>query len=227
MIWLEECLYCNNFVYHLKDGRLKCSKCLKKTSKEKINKIITLIDAFVENESANKLSKRLHISYLSTQNYFEEFRYICASLSQEEYEIKRHLECEYEEYYYLHKSKKHIKEAIFDAHNFLTFDYEGHIYTVLLPSLKQYKKQFLEDSIEGVYVDEFYRFKRESKIIKVKQRYNNIVEFWDYFEKHILHYKGVKDENFIYFLKEFEFKYNHTKEEAKELLIQSYFKEKR
>ena len=35
----------------------------------------------------------------------------------------------------------------------------------------------------------------------------------------------LKNQSFIYFLKEFEFKYNHTKDEAKELLIQYYFKD--
>lgn len=225
MLWLTECLSCHNYLYHLADGRLKCSKCNKRRSKERINKIITLIYAFVNNESALHTSKRVHISYVSTQSYFNSFRLLCASIDEEEYQLKRHNECEYEEYFYIQESKKHKKEAIFDAYNFLTFDYNSHIYTLLMPSLKQYKQQFLEDSVEGAYIEEFHRFKRQSYIIKVKKRYNNIVDFWEYFEKYICIYKGVDDESFIYFLKEFEFKYNHTKEEAIELLIKKYFKD--
>ena len=57
------------------------------------------------------------------------------------------------------------------------------------------------------------------------KHFNNIVSFWDYFEKAILKYKGIKNNSFVYFLKECEFKYNHTNNEAIELLIEEYFKE--
>jgi len=224
MQWLTECIYCHNFVYHLQDGRIKCSKCHKKTAKNKINKVITLIQGFVNNESALQLSQRLSISYVSVQNFYEKLRVISAKISEKEYEKVRNKECEYEEYFYLEHSKKFQKESIFDAHNFLTFDYKGHIYTLLMPSLQQYKKQFIQDSVEGVYIDQFKKFKRESRIIKVSQHHNNIVAFWEYLEQSTKKYKGISNESFIYFLKEFEFKYNHTKEKAIDLLIECYFK---
>jgi transposase-like protein len=227
MIWLTECVVCHNFVYILADGRVKCSVCHKKISLEKINKIITLIQAYVDDESALHLAKRLHLSYASVQQYYEDFRRVSAKICEDEYEQRRNKKCEYEEYFYLENSKKLKREAVFDAHNFLTFDYEGHIYTLLMPSLQQYKSQFLEDSVEDAYVDEFKKFKRESKIIKVSKYFNNIVQFWDYVEAATRKYKGINNEMFIYFLKEFEFKYNHSKDEAIELLINEYFKGKK
>jgi hypothetical protein len=224
VIWLTECIKCHNFVYILSDGRVKCSGCQKKISLEKLNKIIMLIQCFIEDENALQLSKRLHLSYQSIQKYYEEFRVLCAKICEDEYQQRRESKCEYEEYFYLENSKKLKREAVFDAHNFLTFDYEGHIYTLLMPSLQQYKNQFLEDSVEDAYIDEFKKFKRESRIIKVSAHFNNIVKFWDYVESATLKYKGINTEVFIYFLKEFEFKYNHTKDEAIELLIEAYFK---
>jgi len=221
---MVECLYCGNYMYRLKDNRLKCSYCHKKISLIKTNKIITLIHTFIENESAHAAAKRLHLSYASVWSYYEEFRLLCAKISEEEYEKKRDENCEYEEYFYLQKTKKSKKEAIFDAHNFLTFDYHSHIYTLLLPSLKKYKNQMIEDELQDTYLEEFNKFKRLSRIIKVSKHYNNIVKFWNYFEEKIVQYKGIKSEHFIYFLKEFEFKYNHTKDEAKELLLEAYFK---
>ncbi len=223
MLWLSECLYCKNFVYTLSDGRVKCSNCHKKLSINKINKIMFIIECYINNESALSISKRTKISYVSVQKYYAILRSISAKICENEYENIRASSCEYEEYYYLENSKKLKREAIFDAHNFLTFDYNNHIYTILMPSLQQYKKQFFEDSIEGSYINEFKKFKRNSKIIKVDNHFNNIVSFWEYFEKTILKYKGVKNESFIYFLKECEFKYNHSKEEAIELLIKLYF----
>ena len=224
MQWLTECLYCANYVYFLSDGRLKCSECSKKVSLNRINKIITLIYCYINDESALSVSKRLHLSYASVQNYYENFRALSAQICEREYEHIRDKTCEYEEYFYLENSKKQRKEAIFDAHNFLTFDYDGHIYTLLMPSLQQYKHQFLQDSVEDAYIDEFNKFKRISKIIKVSKRFNNIVKFWKYFEKSILKYKGIKENSFAYFLKEIEFKYNHTKESSHEILIKEYFK---
>ena len=224
MIWMKECIYCNSPVYPLSDGRIKCSKCLKKISPKRVNKIITLIDSYINDESALSCSKRLKISYVSVQNHYELFRGLSAKISEDEYENLRELQCEYEEYFYLESSKKLKREAIFDAHNFLTFDYNNHIYTLLMPSLHQYKVQMIEDKVEDAYINEFKKFKRESKIIKVSKHFNNIVKFWEYFEISILKYRGVSVERFAYFLKEFEFKYNHSKVDAKELLIKEYFK---
>jgi hypothetical protein len=225
MLWTYECLYCHNFVYTLSDGRIKCSKCSKKLSLEKINKVMLIISSYVYDESALSLSQRSKLSYSSIQKYYETLRILSASICEKEYEYVRMIKCEYEEYYYLDNSKKLKRKAIFDAHNFLTFDYSKHIYTILMPSLQQYKKEFLEDNVEDGYIDEFNKFKRNSKIIKVDKHFNNIVSFWNYFEKAILKYKGIKNDSFIYFLKECEFKYNHTKNEAIELLIEKYFKE--
>jgi hypothetical protein len=183
-----------------------------------------LIQSFINDESALSVSKRLNISYSSVWNYYEKFRQISAVVCEKEYEKIRDNTCEYEEYFYLEKSKKSKKEAVFDAHNFLTFDYSGHIYTILMPSLHKYKQEFLEDKLEDTYINEFNKFKRSSRIIKVSKQLNNIVKYWKYFEKSILKYKGIKEESFAYFLKEIEFKYNHPKEDAIEILIQEYFK---
>jgi len=226
MQWLTECLFCGNYVYRLKDNRVKCSHCHKKISLQKINKIIFLIESFINNENALYVSKRMKMAYSSVYAYYEEFRLLCAKKTESEYELLREKNCEYEEYFYLEKSKKNNLKAIFDAKNFLTFDYEGHIYTLLMPSLQQYKQQFMQDNIQDPYLAEFNKFKRISRIIKVSKHYNNIVRFWEYFEHEIVKYKGIKSESFIYFLKECEFKFNHEKFKAIELLTQEYFKGK-
>ena len=48
------------------------------------------------------------------------------------------------------------------------------------------------------------------------------MEFWHYFEKLILIYKGVSSDAFIYYLKEVEFKFNHDESKQKKLLFQKY-----
>ncbi len=225
MKWLTQCLYCNHYVYRTKDNNLKCSSCKKKLSIQKVNKIIFLLQCFLDNKSALESSKLLDISYISAKNYYQDFRIIATNISEYNYTQLHDKNVEYEEYFYIEKSKKKRLNAIFEAHNFLTFDYDGYIYTILMPSLLKYKNQFIEDGVDGAYIEEFKRFKRTFKIIKISKQYNTIIKFWDYFEKNIVIYKGISNELFAYYLKEFEFKFNYTKEEAFEQLLHNYFKE--
>ncbi|HGZ70211.1 MAG TPA: hypothetical protein ENK74_02335 [Nitratifractor sp.] len=51
----------------------------------------------------------------------------------------------------------------------------------------------------------YLRFNRVSKISTAQ---STIRDFWNYFEKFIIQYKGVKSENFIYYLKEAEWRFN-------------------
>jgi len=226
MKWLQECLYCQHSLYQLGDGMLKCSHCKKKQSPERINKVIMLINCFSSDETALSASKRLGLSYVSVHNYYDNFRRLSALICESQYEAIRHLSCEYEEYFYLEQSKRQKKSAIFDAHNFLSFDYEGHLYNIIMPSLQQYRQQFTEDHLEDVYNSEFMRFKRKSRIIKVSKRYNHIVKFWEYFEASIVRYKGVSNATFAYYLKEIEFKFNHNKVRQQTLLEEAYFTRK-
>ena len=220
-------MYCHSSVYKLSNNNIKCSTCKRKLSLEKTNKTLFLLQCFIQNQSVLEASKLYNISYVSVKNYYHNFRTLCAIISEENYTQIRDKSVEYEEYFYLEKSKKHKKSAIFDAHNFLTFDYDGYIYTLIMPSLQKYKTQFIHDQLEDAYLKEFNKFKRKSRIIKVSKHHNAIVKFWDYFEENITLYKGVSNEYFAYYLKEFEFKFNYTQQEAFELLLKNYYKDER
>ena len=114
---------------------------------------------------------------------------------------------------------------IFDAQNFLTFNYgENKVYNLLMPNLNRYKQQFLSDNLDEVYFKEFSRFMMFNKIAKTKQLENTITQFWNYFEANILQYKGIDNDNFFYYLKECEFKFNYTKEEQYKVLSSSFIK---
>jgi len=225
MNWREHCVYCQAPLYRLGDGMLKCSRCRKKMSPRRIEKILDLIAAFARDENANEASRRLSLSYVSVYRFFAIFRQLAAQICEHEYERRRHLPCEYEEYFYLAHAKRRDKHSIFDAQNFLTFDYGGHLYNIVMPSLHQYRQQFIDDDLLPVYAAEFSRFKRQSRLIKVSSWHNNIVRFWDYFETNIVRYKGVGEDQFPLYLKEMELKFNHSVSERETLLSTYYFKE--
>jgi len=222
----QDCPYCQAPLYGLGDGMFKCSRCRRKLSPRRHAKIRRLIAAFCDGENALACAEGLGYSYVSVHTHFNTFRRLCARISEEQYETLRHKSCEYEEYFYLERSKRGQKNAVFDAHNFLTFDYEGHLYTIVMPSLVQFRQQFIDDNLESVYAAEFVRFKRQSRLIRISQRYNSIVRFWEYFEQNILRYKGVSRENFPLYLKEMEFKFNHTPEQQSALLETYYYRMK-
>lgn len=218
------CIYCSSPLYQLRDGNAKCSNCKKKYSPARIHQIKKTINAFCNDENALTASKSLGLSYVSVLNYYQKFRHLCAQYCEAQYNLHRHTETQYEEYLYIEKSKRHDKRAIFDSHNFLTFGYGDHVYTLLMPSLGLFKQQFIEDNLEDMYHKEFSKFMRTSKIIKISEHDNAITKFWHYFETFITGFKGVSKEHFPYYLKEAEFKFNTPLEKRPAILVQLYFR---
>lgn len=214
---LMKCIYCNNEkLYELKSGQYKCVKCKKKFSVKKIKTDLELLECFCENLTANGASKKLAINYVTAKSRYELFRKLIAEHLEDAYKDKQVIE--YDEYIYLEKSKKKVKENIFDAQNLLTFHYDDKVYNLLMQNLKRYKTQFLESGAEAVYFKEFSKYMMQNKISKTQKRENIITQFWLFFEKSILKYKGVSNENFFYYLKEIEFKFNYDKSRQKNIL---------
>jgi len=212
------CPYCNHSVtYKLKTGQEKCSKCKKKFSSKKIFLEQKICHSFCINKTINETVKEFNLNYITVQKRYMKYREYISSYLEKEYE--KYETKEYDEYVYLPKSKKKIKENIFEAQNFLTFCYnENKVYNLLMPNLNRYKQQFQSDNLEEQYFKEFSRFMMFNKIAKIKKRNNPIVQFWNFLELYILKYKGINSENFFYYLKECEFKFNYTKEEQIKIL---------
>jgi DNA-directed RNA polymerase subunit RPC12/RpoP/transposase-like protein len=215
------CPYCNSkILYQLKTGQLKCSACRKKFSPKRIQRDMLIIDTFCKNLTANECSKMLHLNYITVKNRYEDFRKLIAQYLENKYLGKEVLE--YDEYIYLEKNKKKIEANIFDAQNFLTFHFDNQVYNLPLTDLSQYKKEFLSDGLDKAYFKEFSKSMMLNKITKIQKLDNLITKFWIYFEKEILKYKGIKRENFFYYLKEIEFKFNYTKDEQTKILKKLY-----
>mgnify|MGYP001809894726 CR=1 FL=1 len=217
------CFYCHHPIYRLRDGMVKCSVCKKKYSPTRMHQIKSVIQTFCTDENALSASKSLGLTYVTVSNYYQKLRRLCAEYCEEQYHFQRTSDSQYEEYLYIEKSKRRYKTAIFDAHNFLTFSYGERVYTLLMPSLGMFKQQFVEDNLEEVYHKEFSKFMRTSKIIKISEHDNAITKFWHYFEQFITGFKGVSNEQFPYYLKEAEFKFNTPIEKRTKILEQLYF----
>ena len=219
-----KCPYCNHTItYLLKTGQKKCAKCKRKFSMKMIEKDYDIVKRFCDDTNAFQTAKELNLNYLTVKKRYDLFRILIVKYLEKIY--NQNQTEEYDEYIYLPKSKKKIKENIFDAQNFLTFSYgDTKVYNLLMPNLKRYKREFLNDGLEDAYFNEFSKFMMFNKIAKTTKRDNTITRFWNFFEDSILKYKGIDNENFIYYLKEFEFKFNHTKKETYAILDDIYKK---
>ena len=217
------CIHCGAFVYRLKDGRVKCSRCKRRYSPRKAKRDMALIEAFCFETTAKEASEKLGINYVTAKKRYDEFRRLLLPLLENAYASHREEIVEYDEYLYLDHAKRKEKKYIFDAHNFLTFDYGGKVYNILMPSLDRYKSGFLADGLEDLYYDEFSRFLKIHRIAKLRSIDNTIVSFWKYFDEFMKKYKGIRPDNFIYYLKEAEFKFNYPMPERFESLKKVWF----
>jgi transposase-like protein len=202
----------------------KCAACRRKFSPEKVRKERDLIAMFCRGETAHHAARTMTISYPSVTARYKRLRLLAAAHLEQAYESQRHRVAEFEEYIYLEASKRCEKRHIFDAHNFITFDYGGRVYNLMMPSLHRFKHDFLEDSLDGLYYEEFARFLRIHRIAKLQKSKNTITDFWEFFEGYILRYKGIRQENFPYYLKEAEFKFNYSESEQYEILTALWFR---
>jgi len=184
---------------------------------------MALIDAFCNERTAKESAETLSLNYVTVKKHYDAFRRLLLPLLEEAYASHREEIVEYDEYLYLDHAKRREKKYIFDAHNFLTFDYGGRVYNILMPSLDRYKGGFLADGLEELYYDEFSKFLRIHRIAKLRSLDNTIVRFWQYFDEFMKKYKGVRRDNFIYYLKEAEFKFNYPMPERADLLKKEWF----
>jgi DNA-directed RNA polymerase subunit RPC12/RpoP len=195
------CVYCNHYIlYKLKDGNYKCAKCKKKFSPKKLAKKGKILKGFLDNLSPMQISQKYNISYATCVKEIQYIRKVIAKICEEEFLQKQTIK-NLEEYLYI------PNKNIYKAQNFLTIDY-GKIYNIMLSDMKNY---------QNLSPKEIKQLLIQTKIINIHNQ-TKIEEFWDYFEKFIKKFRGVNSDNFFYYLKEAEFRFNNFKIELKNII---------
>jgi len=195
------CIYCGHYIlYKLSDGNFKCAKCKRKFSPKRIERKAKILKGFLDGLNPSEISKKYNISYATVTKEIHIIRKVMAQICENEFLKKEDIK-EFEEYLYIPKTNKKDLNSIYKAQNFLTIDYGGKIYNILLSNMKNY---------ESLSKDEIISMLRQNRIIKIYEK-RNIKLFWEYFENFIVKFKGIKDENFFYYLKEAEFRFNKFK----------------
>ncbi|WP_024789017.1 MULTISPECIES: helix-turn-helix domain-containing protein [unclassified Lebetimonas] len=202
------CIYCNHYIlYKLKNGYYKCAKCKRKFSPKKIERKAKILKGFLDELNPTEIAEKYNISYATVVKEIQNIRKIVVNICEEEFLKKQDLK-EFNEYLYIPKTNRKNKNSIYKAQNFLTIDYGGKIYNILLSDMQKYK---------NLSYEEIKSLLRQSQLIKI-QKQILIYQFWEYFETFITKYKGIKEKNFIYYLKEAEFRFNNFKLSVSELV---------
>ncbi len=208
---MNNCSFCHTtHLYLLRNGHIKCAQCKRKFSPKKYERDKKIIQSFCNNTNALQASKLHNLNYVTVQKRYQNLRRLITTYLDNEHHKDSMLSQEYDEYIYMKN------ENIYAAQNFLTFNYHNRIYNLMLPSLYKFRTFDKND-------EELSKFLFLNKIAKLESKYGKINEFWEYLEEFLKPYKGVNSENFVYYLKEAEFKFNYDKKVQEEILLKLYF----
>lgn len=216
---VKNCPYCNSKnLYILKNDYRKCRDCTRKFSPKKLETDFKIINAFCEDIPALQVSKELEVNYRTVSNRYEVFRKLIANYLEELYNLSIQDNTNYEEFYYFTEKqllRKH--KSLCEAINIIGFYSNNRVYTLLMPSLP--KPMF--DQEKDV---EFERYLKWHKVQSRDFYTTPLKDFWNFLNINLKKYKGITPDNFFFYLKECEFKYNFNKAIAKALLKDIYFK---
>ena len=209
---LDKCPYCNcGNLYKLKNSYLKCKDCSKKISPKKYSLDLKIIDLFCDDYNALEASKLLNINYRTVQNRYTFFRKLCTTYLDNLYQNSVQEKSSYEEHYFFTKKDKiKKKKSIYDAINIIGFYSNEMVYTLLMPPLPK--------PIHDVEDKSFEKYLQWHKIYSAENQTSVLRDFWLFLDEFMKKYKGINSGNFIYYLKECEFKFNFTKTEQKRII---------
>jgi len=215
------CPFCGcKQLYIVSKMTLKCSTCKKKYSTKKLETDIKAIEYFCNDISAKECAKSLHVNNKTIQDRYMDFRKLIVLHIEDQYINQHSTFTEYDEYYFLPKNKRGKVKYLFESIGILGQIYNSTVYTILLPDQFSHlrKESMLNPDINFAYLKEYSKYLNRYKIVHFKRFDSKIIRFWVFLEEKLLHFKGISRENFAFYLKEYEFKFNHTKEEQKNIL---------
>jgi len=219
------CPFCGSKqLYIVSKTSLKCSLCKKKYSLKKLETDLKCIEYFCNDISARECAKFLDFNYKTVQDRYMDFRKLLLLYSEKQY-ISNHSDfTEYDEYYFLPKNKRGQVKYLFESIGILGQVYDEMVYTILLPDQFSHlrKKSLVNNEVNFAYLKEYSKYLNRYKIVHYEKFDSKIIRFWVFLEEKLLHFKGISRKNFSFYLKEYEFKFNHSKEEQKKILWQSW-----
>jgi transposase len=182
-----------------------------------------LIEHFVAGTTARAAAELVGVQSNTAIRYFMRLRHLVAS-KQPSYKLSGEVEAD-ESYFGGIRKGKRGRGAAGKVAVFGLLKRGGKVYTAIVPNAKtETLLPIIEEKVEPdsiVYTDTFrsynaldvtafhHRRINHSKLFADKQRHiNGIENFWNQAKRHLRKFNGIKQENFYWFLKECEWRFN-------------------
>jgi len=232
----RKCWFCGHYgLSRLRDKRVWCGHCRKKYSLRKLNVDLQVLYYFYLEVSARKCARELKLNYKTVSKRYAQFRNaILAHCVSEFKKLKGKIEAD--ESYFGGKRKGNRGRGAFNKQAvFGILERKGKVYTAVIENVSaktlfnHIKKTTRKGSV--FYTDDFKSYKdlkqygkhsrvKHSKTFgKGHNHINGIEGFWSYAKERFHKYHGIKKKNYLPYIKEMEFRFNHRNEQLYELLI--------
>jgi transposase len=226
-------------LYRLSDYRYKCKSCSFKYSAARIKRDFEVLHYFSLEIPAHKTSKDLGCDYGAVRQKYMGYRHeIYANLVEEFRRLAGEIECD-ESYFGGRRKGPRRRGASGKIRVFGMLERNGRIITTVIDDvsaetiMSQIKAYAKKGSV--FYTDQFKSYKslrfwgkhlaidHGQQFANGKSHINGLEGFWSFAKERLLKYHGVSKTNFLYYLKEMEFRYNHRKENIFDLLCKIHF----
>ena len=233
----RKCIFCDKYgLYRLADKRVKCKQCKKKYSLIQLKKEMEILYYFYIEVSARKAAKELGLHYHTVQSRFMQFRKLIAEYCNQEAE-KLNGELEIDESYFGGKRKGNRgRGAENKAIAFGILERKGKIYTKIVENvsaktlLGEIEKKTKKGSV--FFTDgwrsyaSLHQYGKHNVIDHDKElvdknhnHINGIEGFWSFAKERFHKYHGIDKQNYPFYVKEMEFRFNHRNENVYKLLF--------
>lgn len=232
----RKCWFCGNYgLSRLSDKRVWCGSCRTKYSLRKLRRDLKVLYYFYLEVSARKCAKELNLSYNTVSKRYATIRQAIVAYSEQEFR-KLNGKIEADESYFGGKRKGNRgrgaagKQPVFGI-----LERNGRVYTAVVENVsaqtlfEHIKEKTKKGSV--FYTDDFKSYKdlkqygKHSRIKHSKtfgkghNHINGIEGFWSYAKERFHKYHGINKRNYLPYIKEMEFRFNHRNEQLYKLLI--------
>lgn len=219
----------------LSDKRVWCSHCRTKYSLRKLKRDLKVLYYFYLEVSARKCARELNISYNTASKRYAAYRQAIVQYTIAEFKkLKGKIEAD--ESYFGGKRKGNRGRGAFNKQAvFGILERDGKVYTAVVDNVSaetlfdHIKKKTRKGSV--FYTDDFKSYKdlkqygkhnrvKHSKTFgKGHNHINGLEGFWSFSKERFHKYHGINRHNYLAYIKEMEFRYNHRNEQLYPLLI--------
>ena len=233
----KTCIFCDKYeLYKLKNNRVKCKNCKRYYSLKRLKRNIQILYYFYLELSARKTAKELELNYQLVHRKFMHFRKLIAVYCNNEAE-KLNGELEIDESYFGGKRKGMVGRGSKNkAIIFGILERKNKIYTKIVENVSKetLMKAIRDKTKKGsvFYTDGFKSYAsleqygkhniidHDKELVNNNHHHINGIEgFWSYAKERFHKYHGIKKNNYPFYVKEMEFRFNHRNESIFNLLF--------